>query len=140
MSVPDGAFGAGPPAALPGRCSPGSPPGRFKCEFCDHVCEDKKLLLNHQLLHINDRPFRCNLCAYATVREDFLLSHMAVKHTGPAGAGLGAVFGVRGRRPPRLPWGVCQRLCAGLPPHIPTVGPSFVAFCRCGLGVPTAFY
>ncbi|XP_026577568.1 zinc finger protein 335 [Pseudonaja textilis] len=55
---------------------------RFKCEFCDHVCEDKKLLLNHQLLHINDRPFRCSLCPYATVREDFLLSHMAVKHTG----------------------------------------------------------
>ncbi|XP_039198353.1 zinc finger protein 335 isoform X1 [Crotalus tigris] len=55
---------------------------RFKCEFCDHVCEDKKLLLNHQLLHINDRPFRCNLCPYATVREDFLLSHVAVKHTG----------------------------------------------------------
>ncbi|XP_042319186.1 zinc finger protein 335 isoform X1 [Sceloporus undulatus] len=55
---------------------------RFKCEFCDHVCEDKKLLLNHQLQHINDKPFRCSLCAYATVREDFLLSHVAVKHTG----------------------------------------------------------
>ncbi|XP_054835402.1 zinc finger protein 335 isoform X3 [Eublepharis macularius] len=55
---------------------------RFKCEFCDHICEDKKLLLNHQLLHINDKPFRCSLCSYATVREDFLLSHMAVKHTG----------------------------------------------------------
>ncbi|XP_063003575.1 zinc finger protein 335 isoform X3 [Elgaria multicarinata webbii] len=54
----------------------------FKCEFCEHVCEDKKVLLNHQLLHINDKPFRCTLCAYATVREDFLLSHMAVKHTG----------------------------------------------------------
>lgn len=49
------------------------------------MCEDKKLLLNHQLLHINDRPFRCSLCPYATVREDFLLSHTAVKHTGGAG-------------------------------------------------------
>ncbi|KAJ6655533.1 hypothetical protein lerEdw1_005004 [Lerista edwardsae] len=55
---------------------------RFKCEFCDHVCEDKKLLLNHQLLHINDKPYRCSLCPYATIREDFLLSHVAVKHTG----------------------------------------------------------
>ncbi|XP_061486683.1 zinc finger protein 335 isoform X2 [Rhineura floridana] len=55
---------------------------RFKCEFCDHVCEDKKLLLKHQLLHIHDKPYRCSLCPYATVREDFLLSHMAVKHTG----------------------------------------------------------
>ncbi|XP_066480858.1 zinc finger protein 335 [Tiliqua scincoides] len=55
---------------------------RFKCEFCDHVCEDKKLLLNHQLLHLNDKPYRCSLCSYATIREDFLLSHMAVKHTG----------------------------------------------------------
>ncbi|XP_048354417.1 zinc finger protein 335 isoform X1 [Sphaerodactylus townsendi] len=55
---------------------------RFKCEFCDHVCEDKKVLLNHQLLHINDKPFRCSLCSYATMREDFLLSHLAVKHTG----------------------------------------------------------
>ncbi|XP_053102250.1 zinc finger protein 335 isoform X2 [Hemicordylus capensis] len=55
---------------------------RFKCEFCDHVCEDKKLLLNHQLLHLNDKPFRCSVCSYATVREDFLLSHMAVKHIG----------------------------------------------------------
>ncbi|XP_033009818.1 zinc finger protein 335 [Lacerta agilis] len=55
---------------------------RFKCEFCDHVCEDKKLLLKHQLMHIHDKPYRCSLCPYATVREDFLLSHMAVKHTG----------------------------------------------------------
>uniref|UniRef100_A0A670IR21 Zinc finger protein 335 n=1 Tax=Podarcis muralis TaxID=64176 RepID=A0A670IR21_PODMU len=55
---------------------------RFKCEFCDHVCEDKKLLLKHQLLHIHDKPYRCSLCPYATIREDFLLSHMAVKHTG----------------------------------------------------------
>lgn len=62
-------------------------PGRFKCEFCDHVCEDKKLLLNHQLLHINDRPYRCSLCSYATIREDFLLSHVAVKHTGEGAKG-----------------------------------------------------
>uniref|UniRef100_A0A8D2Q0I7 Zinc finger protein 335 n=1 Tax=Varanus komodoensis TaxID=61221 RepID=A0A8D2Q0I7_VARKO len=54
----------------------------FKCEFCEHACEDKKQLLNHQLLHVDDKPFRCRLCAYATVREDFLLSHVAVKHTG----------------------------------------------------------
>lgn len=85
MSVACGPIRWALPAALGGSRSPGSPPGRFKCEFCDHVCEDKKLLLNHQLLHINDRPFRCGLCPYATVREDFLLSHTAVKHTGGAG-------------------------------------------------------
>ncbi|XP_014381252.1 zinc finger protein 335 isoform X1 [Alligator sinensis] len=55
---------------------------RFKCEFCDYVCEDKKILLNHQLSHVNDRPYKCSFCPYATFREDFLLSHQAVKHTG----------------------------------------------------------
>ncbi|XP_034642809.1 zinc finger protein 335 isoform X1 [Trachemys scripta elegans] len=55
---------------------------RFKCEFCDYVCEDKKLLLNHQLSHMNDKPYKCSFCKYSTFREDFLVSHMAVKHTG----------------------------------------------------------
>ncbi|NXU50634.1 ZN335 protein, partial [Turnix velox] len=55
---------------------------RFKCEFCDYVCEDKKVLLNHQLSHVNDKPYKCSFCKYSTFREDFLVSHMAVKHTG----------------------------------------------------------
>ncbi|KAM4891649.1 zinc finger protein 335 isoform 7-T8 [Sylvia borin] len=55
---------------------------RFKCEFCDYVCEDKKVLLNHQLSHMNDKPYKCSICKYSTFREDFLVSHMAVKHTG----------------------------------------------------------
>ncbi|KAM9682921.1 zinc finger protein 335 isoform 2-T2 [Dama dama] len=55
---------------------------RFKCEFCDFVCEDKKALLNHQLSHVSDKPFKCSFCPYRTFREDFLLSHVAVKHTG----------------------------------------------------------
>ncbi|XP_010624505.1 zinc finger protein 335 isoform X1 [Fukomys damarensis] len=55
---------------------------RFKCEFCEFVCEDKKALLNHQLSHISDKPFKCSFCPYRTFREDFLLSHVAVKHTG----------------------------------------------------------
>nr|XP_045012359.1 zinc finger protein 335 [Jaculus jaculus] len=55
---------------------------RFKCEFCEFVCEDKKVLLNHQLSHISDKPFKCSFCPYRTFREDFLLSHVAVKHTG----------------------------------------------------------
>ncbi|XP_037667360.1 zinc finger protein 335 isoform X3 [Choloepus didactylus] len=55
---------------------------RFKCEFCEFVCEDKKALLNHQLSHVSDKPFKCSFCPYRTFREDFLLSHVAVKHTG----------------------------------------------------------
>ncbi|NWR43551.1 ZN335 protein, partial [Regulus satrapa] len=55
---------------------------RFKCEFCDYVCEDKKVLLNHQLSHMNDKPYKCSVCKYSTFQEDFLVSHMAVKHTG----------------------------------------------------------
>ncbi|XP_043351817.1 zinc finger protein 335 isoform X11 [Dermochelys coriacea] len=55
---------------------------RFKCEFCDYICEDKKILLNHQLSHMNDKPYKCSFCKYSTFREDFLVSHMAVKHTG----------------------------------------------------------
>ncbi|NXE44156.1 ZN335 protein, partial [Ptilorrhoa leucosticta] len=55
---------------------------RFKCEFCDYVCEDKKVLLNHQLSHMNDKPYKCSVCKYSTFREDFLVSHVAVKHTG----------------------------------------------------------
>lgn len=57
---------------------------RFKCEFCEFVCEDKKALLNHQLSHVSDKPFKCSFCPYRTFREDFLLSHVAVKHTGQA--------------------------------------------------------
>ncbi|KAM6163869.1 zinc finger protein 335 [Rhynchocyon petersi] len=55
---------------------------RFKCEFCEFICEDKKALLNHQLSHVSDKPFKCSFCSYRTFREDFLLSHVAVKHTG----------------------------------------------------------
>uniref|UniRef100_A0A4W5QT80 C2H2-type domain-containing protein n=1 Tax=Hucho hucho TaxID=62062 RepID=A0A4W5QT80_9TELE len=55
---------------------------RFKCEFCDYDCDNKKLLLNHQLSHTNDRPFKCDYCKYSTSEEDFLVSHLAIKHTG----------------------------------------------------------
>ncbi|XP_078508036.1 zinc finger protein 335 isoform X1 [Lissotriton helveticus] len=55
---------------------------RFKCEFCDVICNDKKALLNHQLTHMNDKPYKCSFCKYCTFREDFLVSHLAVKHTG----------------------------------------------------------
>lgn len=52
------------------------------------MCEDKKALLNHQLSHVSDKPFKCSFCPYRTFREDFLLSHVAVKHTGQAGPQL----------------------------------------------------
>ncbi|KAM9750978.1 zinc finger protein 335-like isoform 1-T1 [Menidia menidia] len=55
---------------------------KFKCEFCDYTCENKKLLLNHQLSHTNDRPFKCDYCKYSTSKEEFLVSHLAIKHTG----------------------------------------------------------
>ncbi|XP_051788788.1 zinc finger protein 335 isoform X1 [Erpetoichthys calabaricus] len=55
---------------------------RYKCEFCDYMCDNKKLLLNHQLSHTTDKPFRCEYCKYSTTKEDFLVSHMAIKHTG----------------------------------------------------------
>ncbi|XP_044155467.1 zinc finger protein 335-like [Bufo gargarizans] len=53
---------------------------RYKCEFCDYMCEDRKQLLNHQLTHMNDKPFKCNQCTYHTFRQDFLLTHQATKH------------------------------------------------------------
>uniref|UniRef100_A0A3Q0QZN8 Zinc finger protein 335 n=1 Tax=Amphilophus citrinellus TaxID=61819 RepID=A0A3Q0QZN8_AMPCI len=53
----------------------------FKCEFCDYTCDNKKLLLNHQLSHTNDRPFKCDYCKYSTSKEEFLVSHLAIKHT-----------------------------------------------------------
>lgn len=31
---------------------------------------------------MNDKPYKCSFCKYSTFREDFLVSHMAVKHTG----------------------------------------------------------
>ncbi|XP_038605982.1 zinc finger protein 335 [Tachyglossus aculeatus] len=55
---------------------------RFKCEFCDFVCEEKKQLLNHQIGHVSDKPFKCGFCPYCTFCEDFLLAHVAIKHTG----------------------------------------------------------
>ncbi|XP_051509364.1 zinc finger protein 335-like isoform X2 [Myxocyprinus asiaticus] len=54
----------------------------FKCEFCEITCNDKKNLLNHQLSHTNDKPFKCEDCKYSTSKEDFLVSHIAIKHTG----------------------------------------------------------
>ncbi|XP_031421550.1 zinc finger protein 335 isoform X3 [Clupea harengus] len=54
----------------------------FKCEFCDYTCDNKKLLLNHQLSHTSDKPFKCDYCKYSTTKEDFLVSHLAIKHTG----------------------------------------------------------
>uniref|UniRef100_A0A8C9TD01 Zinc finger protein 335 n=1 Tax=Scleropages formosus TaxID=113540 RepID=A0A8C9TD01_SCLFO len=55
---------------------------RFKCEFCEYTCDNKKLLLNHQLSHTSDKPFKCDYCKYSTTKEDFLVSHIAIKHTG----------------------------------------------------------
>ncbi|KAG8446570.1 hypothetical protein GDO86_014138 [Hymenochirus boettgeri] len=55
---------------------------RYKCEFCEFICGDRKQLLNHQFTHMNDKPFKCNQCKYHTYRQDFLLSHMATKHAG----------------------------------------------------------
>ncbi|XP_063816538.1 zinc finger protein 335 isoform X2 [Pseudophryne corroboree] len=55
---------------------------RYKCEFCEYMCEDRKQLLSHQLTHMNDKPFECNQCKYHTFRQDFLLSHQATKHAG----------------------------------------------------------
>uniref|UniRef100_A0A8C5R678 Zinc finger protein 335 n=1 Tax=Leptobrachium leishanense TaxID=445787 RepID=A0A8C5R678_9ANUR len=55
---------------------------RYKCEFCDYICEDRKRLLNHQLTHMNDKPFKCTQCQYRTNRQDFLLSHQATRHAG----------------------------------------------------------
>ncbi|XP_077315363.1 zinc finger protein 335 [Lithobates pipiens] len=55
---------------------------RYKCEFCEYMCEDRKQLLNHQLTHMNDKPFKCSQCKYHTFRQDFLLSHQATKHAG----------------------------------------------------------
>ncbi|XP_057686379.1 zinc finger protein 335 isoform X2 [Corythoichthys intestinalis] len=55
---------------------------KFKCEFCDYICANKKQLLNHQLSHTSDRPFKCDYCKYATSKEEFLVSHLAIKHTG----------------------------------------------------------
>lgn len=43
------------------------------------------LLLNHQLSHTNDRPFKCDYCKYSTNKEEFLVSHLAIKHTGQRG-------------------------------------------------------
>ena len=56
--------------------------GRFKCEYCDYTCDNKKMLLNHQLSHTNDKPFKCDYCQYSTSKEEFLVSHLAIKHTG----------------------------------------------------------
>ncbi|XP_069808256.1 zinc finger protein 335 isoform X2 [Dendropsophus ebraccatus] len=53
---------------------------RYKCEFCEYMCDDRKQLLNHQLTHMNDKPFKCNQCKYHTFRQDFLLTHQATKH------------------------------------------------------------
>lgn len=85
--IPEEAPGAGAPPPLRPHRSAALPPttSRFKCEFCEFVCEDKKALLNHQLSHVSDKPFKCSFCPYRTFREDFLLSHVAVKHTGQAG-------------------------------------------------------
>ncbi|KAM8829374.1 zinc finger protein 335 isoform 2-T2 [Synchiropus picturatus] len=55
---------------------------KFKCEYCEYTCDNKRLLLNHQLSHTNDRPFKCDYCKYSTSKEELLVSHMAIKHTG----------------------------------------------------------
>ncbi|KAJ8401355.1 hypothetical protein AAFF_G00385860 [Aldrovandia affinis] len=78
---------------------------RFKCEFCEYTCDNKKLLLNHQLSHTTDKPFKCDYCKYSTTKEDFLVSHMAIKHTaGELDPGFpilhgGGASGWRGEKP-----------------------------------------
>lgn len=114
---------------------------RFKCEFCEFVCEDKKALLNHQLSHVSDKPFKCSFCPYRTFREDFLLSHVAVKHTGEASHPSLSVFALPWSpvRPPPPPLQLHQCLQERREQLSPSIvkGISFVGATLTSVLVPT---
>ncbi|XP_066289566.1 zinc finger protein 335-like [Branchiostoma lanceolatum] len=55
--------------------------GKYVCELCSFICDNKRVLLNHQMAHNDEKPFKCNFCKYASSKEEFLVAHEA-KHTG----------------------------------------------------------
>ncbi|XP_017770729.1 PREDICTED: histone H4 transcription factor [Nicrophorus vespilloides] len=52
----------------------------YKCSMCDMTCSKPSMLAIHiRFRHVNERPFKCHLCAFATVTkmnlEDHLTTH-----------------------------------------------------------------
>lgn len=52
-----------------------------KCELCDFTCRDVSYLSKHMLTHSNDKNFMCTECGYITKWKHYLNVHMR-KHTG----------------------------------------------------------
>lgn len=52
----------------------------FQCATCNKVFNSADLLRCHQPVHSGQKPFKCNLCDYASSRSGSLNHHKALKH------------------------------------------------------------
>ena len=52
------------------------------CSVCDFKCTQKCVLDVHMRTHLEERPFKCQLCEYTTKRKADLAIHHKCMHTG----------------------------------------------------------
>ena len=53
----------------------------FKCSKCSYQTRDKRWLDSHLLKHSEEKPFRCDICEYASRNPSSLIAHKKTVHS-----------------------------------------------------------
>ena len=52
----------------------------FKCDLCNYATSFSSTLVTHKRTHTGEKPFKCTLCSYASAHRVSLNAHMNNKH------------------------------------------------------------
>ncbi|XP_072167204.1 uncharacterized protein [Diadema setosum] len=58
----------------------GCPPGRqvYKCDECGKTCNDKRAIMEHMVVHSEDRPYACRVCGKTYKTKKILRRHEGI--------------------------------------------------------------